>query len=330
MKALVGDGSPDGFDVKDVEPPVPNNHEVRIRVRATSINDYDLFYLRPPFPFRVIGSLVRAVSGGPLRRVRIPGCDVAGTVETVGRRVERFRPGDDVFGDLSGFSVRSGFGAFAEYVCAREDALILKPARMTFEQAAALPQAGVLAAQGLLVNGPLRAGQKILINGAGGGVGTIGVQLAKPYDVEVTGVDRASKLEMMRSIGFDHVIDFEQEDFTKSGRQYDLILDTKTNRSPSEYLRVLAPGGTYATVGGDSARLPQVAIAGWWHRRTSGKNLVMIALKQNKYLAYLKERFEAGQLTPVIDGPYELRNVRDAFRHFTSANHKGKVIVLLS
>jgi NADPH:quinone reductase-like Zn-dependent oxidoreductase len=249
-------------------------------------------------------------------------------VAAVGGRVTRFRPGDAVYGDLSRMGW-GGFGAFAEYVCASEDALAFKPARMTFEQAAALPQAGVLAAQGLLVNGSLHAGQKILINGAGGGVGTIGVQLAKAQDVEVTGVDRASKLEMMRSIGFDYVIDFEKEDFTTSGKRYDLILDTKTNRSAFQYLRALTPNGTYATVGGDTARLFLFMIASWWIRRTTSKKLVVIALKQNKYLAYLSERFEAGRLVPVIDGPYKLRDAPNAFRHFAAANHKGKVIITM-
>jgi NADPH:quinone reductase-like Zn-dependent oxidoreductase len=330
MKALVRNesGSPDLFDVRDVDAPVPKEHEVLVRVHASSINDYDLFILNPSLPFRLVMSLVRTVYAGAQPRVPIPGCDIAGSVVAVGRRVERFRPGDAVYGDVSriGFG---GFGGFAEYVCAPEQALAPKPARMTFEQAAALPQAGVLAVQGLLANGPLQPGQKILINGAGGGVGTIGVQVAKSQGVEVTGVDRASKLDMMRSIGFDHVIDYEKEDFTKSGKRYDLILDTKTNRSPFAYLRALTPSGTYATVGGVTARLLQFLIFGWCVRRTSNKKLVVIALKQNKHLAYLSECCEAGQLVPVIDGPYKLSDAREAFRHFGTAEHKGKVIITM-
>jgi NADPH:quinone reductase-like Zn-dependent oxidoreductase len=166
---------------------------------------------------------------------------------------------------------------------------------MTFEQAAALPQAGQLAVQGLYAAGPLRPGLKILINGAGGGVGTIAVQLAKLQDVVVTGVDRASKLDMMRNIGFDHVIDYEKDDFTKSGRRYDLILDTKTTRSPFEYARSLNPGGTYATVGGVGIRLLQVAIFGWWIRRTTQKTVRIIVLKQNKDLPYLNEHGESSR-----------------------------------
>jgi NADPH:quinone reductase-like Zn-dependent oxidoreductase len=253
---------------------------------------------------------------------------VAGRVAVVGSGVQRFRVGDEVHGDLSRFGF-GGWGGFAEYVCAPERALVPKPARMTFEQAAALPQAGQLAVQGLFADGPLRPGQKILINGAGGGVGTIAIQFARLEDVEVTGVDRASKLEMMRSVGFDHVMDYEKEDFTKSGRRYDLILDTKTNRSPLEYARSLTPGGTYATVGGVNARILQVVISGWWIRHTANKSLRIITLKQNKDLPYLNERFEAGQLVPVIDGPYKLTDAREAFRHFGAGNQKGKVVITM-
>jgi len=329
MKALVRapDGSSDVVEVTDVDTPVPAENEVLVRVHAASINDFDLFIMHPPWPFRAVGSIVRAVSSAP-PRVRIPGCDVAGTVSAVGGRVERLRPGDAVFGDLSRMGY-GGFGAFAEYVCAPETALALKPVRATFEQAAALPQAGVLAMQGLWASGPLQPGWQILINGAGGGVGTIGVQVAKLVNVEVTGVDRESKLEMMRSIGFDHVVDFEREDFTTSGKRYDLIVDTKTNRAPSAYLRALAPNGTYATVGGANARLLQMAIGGWCIRRVSSKKLVMIGLKPNEHLAYLRDRCEAGELVPIIDGPYRLRDAPEAFRHFVSGNHKGKVIITM-
>jgi len=174
---------------------------------------------------------------------------------------------------------------------------------MTSEQAAALPQAGQLAVQGFFAAGPLRSGQKILINGAGGGVGTIAIQLAKCQDVEVTGVDSALKFEMIRAIGFDHVIDYRKENFVSNGRRYDLILDTKTSRSPFAYTRSLSPGGTYATVGGDLSRLFHPVIFGWCIRQATSKTIRLVMLKQNHDLRYLNERFEAGQLTPVIDGP---------------------------
>ena len=239
MRALIRDryGPPDVLEVREVERPAPKEREVLVRVYAASINDWDWGLLqRPTIPLSL---------GAP--RVPILGSDVAGRVAAMGSGVQRFRLGDEVYGDLSRFGF-GGWGAFAEYVCAPERALARKPARMTFEQAAALPQAGQLAVQGLFANGPLRPGQKILINGAGGGVGTIAVQLAKLQDVEVTGVDSAMKLEMMRTLGFDHVIDYTKEDFTKNGQRYDLILDTKTTRSPFVYARSLNANGTYATV----------------------------------------------------------------------------------
>jgi len=326
MKAVVG-GKRGLSEFRDVPIPIPQDGEVLVRVLATSVNDYDFFRMHPPLPFRAIGKLMRAFSNEP-PRPRIAGCDVAGTIEAVGANVTRFRPGDAVFGDLSRNGV-GGFGAFAEYVCAPENALLPKPARLTFEQAAALPQAGALAMQGLLAAGPIQPGWKILINGGGGGVGTIGVQVAKRHDVEVTGVDRASKLEMMRGIGFDHVLDFEKEDFTKSGKQYDLIVDTKTNRSPFAYARVLKAGGTYATVGGENARVFQLFLGGWCLKRITGKTVKALVLRQNSHLAYLAERCEAGQLAPVIDGPFAWRDALEALRYFLSGQHKGKVIIAM-
>jgi NADPH:quinone reductase-like Zn-dependent oxidoreductase len=326
MKAVIRSGH-GSLEVRDVAAPVPQDGEVLVRVRATSVNDFDIFYMHPPLPFRIIGKVMRALSKAP-RRMRIAGCDVAGIVESVGPNVTRFRPGDAVFGDLSRTG-GGGFGAFAEYVCASEGALLPKPGGITFEQAAALPQAGALAMQGLLAAGPIQPRWKILINGAGGGVGTIGVQVLKLHDVEVTGVDRASKLEMMRGIGFDHVIDYEKEDFTESGNQYDLIVDTKTNRSPFAYARALKPAGTYATVGGENARVFQMFLGGRFLSRTLGKNLKMLVLKPNSHLAYLAERCEAGQIVPVIDGPYMLRDAPQALRYFESGQHKGKVIITI-
>jgi len=320
MRALIRDryGPPDVLEVREVERPVPKEREVLVRVHAASINDWDWGLLqRPMLPLR------RAP------RVRILGSDIAGRVAAVGSGVQRFGLEDEVYGDLSRFG-SGGWGGFAEYVCAPERALARKPARMTFEQAAALPQAGQLAVQALFANGPLTPGQKILINGAGGGVGTIAVQLAKLQDVEVTGVDSARKLEMMRTIGFDHVIDYRKQDFTKNGQRYDLIVDTKTTHPPFECAHSLNPGGTYATVGGERVPLLlQFVIFGWWIRQTTNKTVRLILLRQNRDLAYLSERFEAGQLMPVIDGPYKLSDAREAFRHFGAANHQGKVVITM-
>jgi NADPH:quinone reductase-like Zn-dependent oxidoreductase len=318
MKALIRDryGAADVLEVREIERPAPRQGEVLVRVHAASINDWDW----------------RLLQGTPLSRgaprVRILGSDIAGRVAAVGSGVQRFQLEDEVYGDLSSFG-SGGWGGFAEYVCAAERALVRKPARMTFEQAAALPQAGQLAVQGLFAAGPLRRGQKILINGAGGGVGTTAIQLAKLQDVEVTGVDSAVKFEMMRTIGFDHLIDYREEDFTKNGRHYDLILDTKTSRSPFEYARSLNPDGTYATVGGDLSRLFYCVIFGWWIQQTANKTVRLILLKPNRDLRYLNERFEAGQLMPVIDGPYKLSEAREAFQHFGIGNHKGKVVITM-
>ncbi|MBV8206280.1 MAG: NAD(P)-dependent alcohol dehydrogenase [Acidobacteria bacterium] len=320
MKALIRDryGPPDVLEVREIEAPVPKEREVLVRVHAASINDWDWGLLqRPMLPL------------GRAPRVRILGSDVAGRVAALGSGVQRLALGDEVYGDLSRFG-SGGWGGFAEYVCAPERALARKPAGMTFGQAAALPQAGQLAVQALFANGPLKPGQKILINGAGGGVGTIAVQLAKLQDVEVTGVDSARKLEMMRTIGFDHVIDYRTQDFTKNGRRYDLIVDTKAAHPPFQCVRSLNPGGTYATVGGDRSRLLlQFVIFGWWIRQTTTKKVRVILLRQNRDLAYLSQCFEAGKLMPVIDGPYKLSDAREAFRHFGAANHQGKVVITM-
>ena len=321
MKALIRDryGLPDVLEVRNIEQPVPGDGEVLIRVHAASINDWDWGLLQgPTLPF--------------LRTPPKPilGSDVAGRVAALGNGVTRLQVGDEVYGDLSRFG-SGGWGGFAEYVCAPERALALKPARMTFEQAAALPQAGQLAVQGLLAGGPLTAGRKILINGAGGGVGTIGVQIAKAHGVEVTGVDSAAKFEMMRAAGFDHLIDYRTEDFTRNGRRYDLIVDTKTNRWPWAYVDSLNPGGTYATVGGPEMKhLLSIVLVGAPIRLMTGKSVRLVALKPNRDLPYLNERFEAGQLMPVLDGPYPLSEGANAMRRFGSADHLGKIIITMA
>ena len=320
MKALIRDryGPPDVLEVREVERPVPGEGEVLVRVHAASINDWDWGLLHSP--------TIPVLRSPPKR---ILGSDIAGEVVALGNAVERLRVGDEVYGDLSRMGP-GGWGGFAEYVCARERALVRKPPGMTFEQAAALPQAGQLAVQALFARGPLKVGQKILINGAGGGVGTIAVQVAKPDGVEVTGVDSAEKLEMMRATGFDHVIDYRQEDFTRNGLRYDLIIDTRTNRWPFEYLRSLNTGGTYAIVGGAEMRhLFAILFVGWAIRLATGKKLRLIGLKPNRNLPYLNERFEAGHLAPVIDGPYTLSQGADALRHFGDGHHKGKIIITM-
>lgn len=319
MKAVVFTryGSPDVLRLEEIEKPVPADDEVLINVYAASINDWDWGLLQGvPFVNRMMYGLFKP-------KKKILGSDVAGRIEAVGKGVQKFKIGDAVFGDLSG-----QWGGFAEYVCAPENMLALKPAGMTFEEAAAIPQAGMLAVQGLMDRGNIQPGQKLLINGAGGGVGTFGVQIARLYGAEVTGVDRTEKMGMLRSMGFDHVIDYTQEDFTKNGKQYDLILDVKTNRSIFKYLRALRSGGSYVTVGGSMGRLFQALVLGPLISLLFRKNVRIVALKPNKDLAYMNELFESGKMKPVIDGPYKLSEVPQAMRHFGEGRHKGKVVIV--
>jgi len=290
-----------------------------VRVHAASVNDWDWGMVQGA-PF-----VVRMMNGLFTPKVKIIGCDIAGRVEAVGGAVKAFQAGDGVYGDLC----MSGYGAFAEYVCAPETSLARKPASMTFEQAAAIPQAGMLAVQGLIDVGRIHSGQKLLLNGAGGGVGTFALQLAKLHDVEVTVVDKPGKLDMLRAMGADHVIDYLAEDFTRGGKCYDLILDVKTNRSPLAYARALNPNGTYATVGGSIARGLQALVLGPLVSRLYKKHMRIVTLKPNKDLVYMNELFEAGKLVPVIDGPYKLADVPEALRFFGTGDHRGKIIVTM-
>lgn len=322
MKAVVMEryGTPEVLELGDVATPTPRAGEVLVRVHAASVNDWDWGLLRgTSFVIRILNGLFTP-------KVRIIGGDIAGRVEVVGEGVKAFRPGDEVYGDLC----MSGFGAFAEYACAPEACLARKPPGMTFEQAAAIPQAGMLAVQGLIDVGRIRSGQKLLLNGAGGGVGTFALQIAKLYDVEVTAVDKVGKLDMLRAMGADHVIDYLEEDFTRHGKCYDLILDVKTNRSPLAYARALSLNGTYATVGGNTARLLQTLVLGPLISRVSNKHLRIVTLKPNKDLAYMNALFEAGKLVPVIDRPYTLADVPEAFRLFGTGDHKGKIVVTMA
>ncbi|MHB8911611.1 MAG: NAD(P)-dependent alcohol dehydrogenase [Lysobacter sp.] len=318
MKAVVFTkyGSPDVLELKDVERPTPKDDEVLIRVHAASLNDWDCGALDGT-------SLVNRLIFGLLNpKKQILGSDIAGRIEAVGKNIHQFRPGDEVFGDLSG-----RWGGFAEYVCARENAVALKAPNMTFEEAAAIPQAGLLALQGLRAMGRLHPGQKLLINGAGGGAGTFAIQIAKVDGVEVTAVDSPDKLDLLRSMGAEHVIDYTQEDFTKNGQRYDLILDVKTTRSIFDCARSLSPNGTYVTVGGSMARLFQALLLGPWISMTQKKKIRLLSLKPNNGLAYMKELFEAGKVTPVIDRAYTLGEVPNAFRYFGEGRHKGKLVI---
>jgi NADPH:quinone reductase-like Zn-dependent oxidoreductase len=320
MKAIVYEryGLPDVLEIKEVNKPTPRDHEVLVKVHAASINDWDWGLLRgTPFANRLI------VSGLLKPKIKILGCDIAGRVESVGRNVKQFQLGDEVFGDISG----CGFGAFAEYVCARENALVLKPASMTFEEAAAMPQAAILALQGLRDKGQIQPGQKVLINGAGGGAGTFAVKIAKSFRAIVTGVDSTRKLDIMRSIGADHVIDYTQEDFTKNDQHYDLILDFAAYHSIFNYKRALSPKGIYVMVGGSTRIFQQVLFLGPLITVNTSKKMGVLMHKPNKDLAFMVKLFEAGKVKPVIDKRYPLSKVREALRYFGAGNARGKVVI---
>ena len=311
-------GPPDVLRLRDVQTPVPKDGEVLVKVHAVSLNASDWEALRgKPLYSRIMG---------PFRpRHHILGSDIAGRVEVAGRNVTLFQPGEDVFAD-----VLSSMGGFAEYVCVPETALAPKPAGMAYEEAAALPQAGAIALQGIQGKGQARPGQKVLINGAGGGSGMYALQLAKLNGAEVTGVDNAEKLEFMRSLGADHVIDYTRDDFTRNGRTYDLILDLAAHRSAFAYKRSLMPGGRYLYVGGSVPALLQVLLIGPLAGRAEGKKIRLLAVRQGaQHLAPLVELCRAGKIATVIDRRYRLSEVPEALRYLGEGHAKGKVVVIV-
>jgi NADPH:quinone reductase-like Zn-dependent oxidoreductase len=318
MKAIVYTeyGSPDALKLKEVKKPFPNDDEVLIKVYAASINSSDMEFLTAKPIYTRLWGLTKP-------KFQILGSDIAGRVEAVGRNVKQFHPGDEVFGDNF-----EHWGGFAEYVCAREDTFVLKPGDMTFEDAAAIPQSGVVALQGLRDKGQILSGQKVLINGAGGGAGSFAIQIAKLYGTEVTGVDSTEKLDMMRSLGANHIIDYTQEDFTKNGHYYDLILDLVAHHSIFDFRRALSPRGKYVMVGGSMSEILQTAILGPLVSITGSKKLGFLLHKQNsKDLNHMIELYKAGTVKPVIDRCYPLNEVPDAFRYFGEGHAKGKVVI---
>jgi NADPH:quinone reductase-like Zn-dependent oxidoreductase len=316
MKAVVWTryGSPDVLQLQDLERPTSKDNEVLVKVHAASINSWD---------WELLDGRARINLGGRLKPpYKILGCDVAGTVEDVGRNVTRFRPGDEVFGDIS----RDGWGGFAEFVCARETSLSLKMTSLSFEQAAAIPQAAMLALQSLRDKGKIRSGQRVLINGAGGGVGTFAVQIAKSFGAEVTGVDKAEKLDMLLSIGADHVIDHTKEDFTRSGQEYDLIVDVVSHRSVFDYKWALAPKGICVLVGGSGGAVFGSLLLGSW--ALGNRKVTLLLYKPNPLdLALICDMIESGKIVPVIDRKYTLSEVAEAFRYYAGGRVKGKIVV---
>jgi NADPH:quinone reductase-like Zn-dependent oxidoreductase len=322
MKAIVCTkyGSPDVLQLQEIAKPAPQDDEVLIRIHAASINSRDWRLMRAN-PF-----FMRLVPGGFLQpKNKILGADLAGRVEAVGSNVKQFKAGDEVFGFLPS---ATGRGTFAEYVCAKENAITLKPVNLSFEQAAAVPLAAMIALQGLRDKGNIQPGQKVLIHGASGGVGTFAVQIAKSFGAEVTGVCSTRNLEMVRSIGADHVIDYKKEDFTKNGLQYDLILAVNGYHPISDYLRALGPEGTYVVAGGSMFQLLQAVSNRKRISKTGGKKIYVASLVQShKDLIFIKELLESGKVMPVIDGCYPLSKTREAFWYFEKVHPKGKVVI---
>jgi NADPH:quinone reductase-like Zn-dependent oxidoreductase len=318
MKAVVRQvyGPPEVLELVEVDEPVPGEGEVLVRVRATSLNASDWEILRgKPLYGRIFG-LFRP-------RFRILGSDVAGTVEAVGPGVTRFEPGDAVYGDIF-----ERFGGLAEQVCVPEGLLRPKPEPMSFEQAAALPQSGTIALQGLRDKGGVRPGQTVLINGAGGNAGTFAIQIAKDLGAEVTGVDSAEKLDLMRSLGADHVIDYAEEDFTSSGQRYDLILDLVGRHSVLDFKRALAPAGRYLLVGGAMKLLFGVLFLGTLVSLFSRKKMGLLAIELRQGLDRLEQLFESGAVVPVIDRCYPLRQAPQALRRLGQGHARGKLVIV--
>ncbi len=321
MKAMVYHtyGSPDVLKLEEVQKPVPQDDEVLVQVHATSVNAGDWHLLRAK-PF-----LMRFMGFGLLKpKHTILGSDIAGRVEVVGRNVTQFQSGDEVFGNTA----KSGFGGFAEYVAVPENALVLKPTNISFEEAAAVPQAALTALQGLRDKGHIQKGQKVLINGASGGIGTFAVQLAKAFGADVTAVCSTRNVDIVRSIGADHVIDYTQEDFTKNGQRYDLILAVNGYHSISAYKRALHPEGVYVMTGGSNAQLFQAMLLGPLISRTGRQKMGNSAHKPNqKDLMFMKELLEASKVKPVIDRRFPLRDVADAIRYLEAGHAQGKVVI---
>ena len=321
MKAIVYNqyGPPEVLQLIEMEKPIPKDDQVLVKVYAASVNAAEWHLLTADI------FLVRLMTGGLLKpkNTRL-GSDVAGRVEAVGGNVTQFRPGDEVFGDIAS----SSSGSFAEYVAVSEMALALKPANLSFEQAAAAPLAGITALQGLRDQGHIQSGQKVLINGASGGVGTFAVQIAKVFGAEVTAVTSTGKLDQALSLGADHVIDYTKDDFTQNGQQYDLILAVNGYHPLSAYQRALAPQGIYVMAGGTPAQIFQALLLGPLKSKSGGKKITSLTAHANqKDLVILKELLEGGKIVPAIDRTYPLSETAEALRYLGAGHARGKIVI---
>lgn len=318
MKAIVCPtyGSPDVLELQEVATPTPKDDEVLVKIHAASVNAGDWHLMRAD-PF-----LIRLAFGFTKPKHSILGGDLAGTIEAIGKNVTQFQVDDEVFGSSP------TFGAFAEYVAVPEKALVVKPANMTFEQVAAVPTAAMTALQGLRDHGKIQAGQKVLINGASGGVGSFAVQIAKALGAEVTGVCSTSKMDMVQTIGADHVIDYKKEDFTRTGQHYDLILGVGGYYPLADYKRALKPKGIYVMTGGETRQMFETMFLGSFMSMTGSKKITNFLEKANqKDLVFVKELLESGKVTPVIDKGYPLSQVPEAIGYLEEGRAKGKIVI---
>ncbi len=318
MKAIVHTqyGPPDVLQFTEVAKPTPKDDEVLIKLYAAAVNPLDLFHMRGV-------PIIRLLPGLRTPKQQVLGCDIAGRVEAVGTQVKQFQPGDEVFG-VTGLAG----GGFAEYACAREDKLALKPASSSFEDAAAVPIAAITALQGLRDKGRIQRGHKVLVDGASGGVGTFAVQIAKSFGAEVAAVCSTRNVDTARSIGADHVIDYSREDFTQSGQRYDLILAANAHHSIFDYRRALSQDGIYVLAGGGLVRILQGMLLGPLLSLIGSKKMCFfIANIDHKDLVFLKDLLEAGKVVPVIDRRYPLSDAAEALRYLEEGHAQGKVVI---
>ncbi|MEJ2241222.1 MAG: NAD(P)-dependent alcohol dehydrogenase [Candidatus Bathyarchaeota archaeon] len=309
-------GSTDVLFIKDIEKSSPKENKVLVKVCAASVNVDDLEHLRGTFAVRM---------SGPLKpKYKILGSDIAGRIEAVGNNVKQFKLGDEVFGDLTEY----GFGGFAEYVCVSEDALVLKPANLSFEEASTLTSRASIAVRYLRAKRQIQPGDKVLVNGAGGGVGTFAVQIAKYFGAEVTGVDSTAKLDMLRYIGADNVIDYTREDFTKNEQHYDLILDVSAHHSILEYKSALSENGIYLIVGGSRSSILQALLLGPFISMIGNKKMgIPFVGSKKEDLIFIKDLVEAGKVVPVIDRYFPFEEIPEALRYLEQGKQKGKIII---
>lgn len=311
-------GSPKELTYSSVDKPSPKEDEVLIKIRASSINSWDYDQLTgKPFLYRIMFGIFKP-------RNSILGIDVAGTVEAVGKNVNQLKIGDEVFGDISA----DGFGGFAEYTCAREKSLAIKPKEMSFEEAASIPHTAVLALQSIRMKQDLKPGDKVLINGAGGGVGTFGIQLLKETGVEITGVDHHDKLNTLKELGYHKVIDYNEMDFTSNGIEYDLILDPVATRAFSDYERALAPNGMFIMIGGNIRLMFHILLKRNGTLKKIGKSITMLPHEPNNNdLDFLSNLYAEKRIKPIIDRLFQLKELSKAMAYYQSGKTKGKIVI---